>query len=61
MSASDENRQCLMCEQIIPSGIPEFLIIRMRPENRVIHVTCAEVVESALNEWRKKQKSNKTG
>ena len=57
MPLQNENRECLVCEQVISSDDPA-VPVKLHPFNRIIHPTCARKVADALDEFNKKDAVN---
>jgi len=50
MAKISENRQCLVCGQLIPPE-QDGVIVRLHPENRMVHHGCACKVKDALEKF----------
>jgi len=55
MPLQNENRECLVCDQVISSDDPA-VPVKLHPFPRVVHPTCARLVVKALEEWEDVQK-----
>jgi len=55
MPLQNENRECLVCDQVISSDDPA-IPVKLHPFPRIVHPTCARLVAKALEEYEMLQK-----
>ena len=56
MALKEENRQCLICDNLIPPGddavaINSSKLFKVPGDKRIIHIACAKKVSDALEDW----------
>ena len=56
MALKEENRQCLICDNLIPAGddaipINSSKFFKVPGDKRIVHIACAKKVFQAFENW----------